>query len=125
MSVKSVFGIDGFEVTVQALVTGIVFFWIAAVNSGQDAVIGCSIAGVASLVLLAVRRRFALRRQGAAGLTTGEVAAERLAELEQRVADLEAGLIHLGELEERLDFTERMLAQGSAERQAIPRGGQP
>ncbi len=51
--------------------------------------------------------------------------AERLAELEQRLGDLEAGQSRVAELEERLDFTERMLAQASAERPAIGRGGQP
>ena len=71
MSVKSVFGLDGFDLSVHVVVTGIMFFWIAATNHAQDAIIGCSIAGVASLVLLAVRRRFALRRQSSAGLTTG------------------------------------------------------
>lgn len=44
------------------------------------------------------------------GLSTGEMAAERVAGLEQRV----------GELEERLDFAERMLAQGTGERAALP-----
>jgi hypothetical protein len=122
VSIKSTFGLDGFDLSVHVAITGIVFFWIAAVNSQQDAIIGCSIAGCASLVLLAVRRRFALRRQGAGGLTTGEVVVERIAELEQRVADLEAVHTRVAELEERLDFAERLLAQGSAERQALPRG---
>jgi len=125
VSIKSTFGLDGFDLAIQGAVTVILGFWIAATNRREDAIIGCSMASTASLVLLAVRRRFALRRQSAPGLTTGEVAAERLAELEQRVADLEAVHLHVAELEERLDFAERMLAQGSAERQAIGRGGQP
>ena len=125
MSIKSVFGLDGVDLGIHAAVTGILLFWIAAVNRQEDAIIGCSMATTASLVLLAVRRRFALRRHGSAGLTTGEVAAERLAELELRVADLEAAQARVVELEERLDFAERMLAQSSAERQAIEGGGRP
>jgi Tfp pilus assembly protein PilO len=35
----------------------------------------------------------------------------RLAELEARIVELEQGQAHLAELEERLDFTERLLAQ--------------
>jgi hypothetical protein len=35
----------------------------------------------------------------------------RLAELEARLAELEQGQAHLAELEERLDFAERLLAQ--------------
>ena len=38
-------------------------------------------------------------------------AEDRLAELEARVAELEQGQRHVAELEERLDFAERMLAQ--------------
>jgi len=44
------------------------------------------------------------------GLTTGEMTAERVAHLEAR----------LGELEERLDFAERLISQGSGERAALP-----
>ncbi|MBM4188599.1 MAG: hypothetical protein FJ206_14945 [Gemmatimonadetes bacterium] len=50
----------------------------------------------------AVARRLAGGKQDPkTGLSTGEMAAERVAQLEQRVH----------ELEERLDFAERMLAQ--------------
>lgn len=58
----------------------------------------------------AVARRLAGDRQDPkTGLSTGEMAAERVALLEDRVR----------ELEERLDFAERMLAQGTGER-ALP-----
>jgi len=59
----------------------------------------------------ALRRAIALRSSARAGLTTGEMEAERIAELEQRVADLEAGQAHVADLAERLDFAERLLAQ--------------
>jgi hypothetical protein len=38
----------------------------------------------------------------------------RVAQLEQRVADLEAGQTRLAELEERLDFAERLLVRPDA-----------
>lgn len=43
------------------------------------------------------------KKDGTTGLSTGEMAAERVAQLEQRVE----------EMEERLDFAERMLAQST------------
>lgn len=45
----------------------------------------------------------------ATGLTTGEMMAERMAALEDRIAELEG---ERAQLEERLDFAERMLSQG-------------
>lgn len=52
------------------------------------------------------------RRRASAGLTTGQMLAQRQAELERREADVDAVHARLAELEERLDFSERMLAQG-------------
>ena len=124
MSLRSTLGLDGFDLAIHGLVTGILMFWIAATNRQEDAIIGCSMAAISSLVVLAIRRRFALRRMERVGtLNTGEMTAERLVELEQRVVDLEAAQGRVAELEERLDFAERMLAQTSAERVALPRGG--
>jgi len=49
-------------------------------------------------------------------------AAERLEQLEAKVAELEQGQQRVAELEERLDFAERLLArQNEAERLAPPR----
>lgn len=45
------------------------------------------------------------------GLTTGEMAAQRLAAMEARLAELEGVAAHVDEIEERLDFAERMLTQ--------------
>ena len=55
----------------------------------------------------------------ATGLTTGEMTAERVAALEDRIAELEA---ERGQLEERLDFAERMLARGGEETRAVGPG---
>ena len=51
------------------------------------------------------------------GLTTGEMTAERVAALEDRIAELEG---ERGQLEERLDFAERMLTQGKEARALEP-----
>ncbi|HET9275792.1 MAG TPA: hypothetical protein VFN96_06975 [Gemmatimonadales bacterium] len=68
------------------------------------------LAGVAGVLLY---RR--LRRDpGRAGITTGEMNAERLAEVESRLDQLEAVQARVAELEERLDFAERLLARGEA-----------
>lgn len=45
------------------------------------------------------------------GLTTGEVQLARIEELEMRVAELEGSHARLAELEERMDFSERILAR--------------
>ncbi len=119
MSIKSAFGLDGVDLGIHVLVTGVILFWISAVNSSRDATIGCSVATVSSLVLLDIRRRLALRRIERRGLTTGEMAAERIAELEQRLAELEGAMGRVAELEERVDFAERLLAQSSAEQRAL------
>jgi hypothetical protein len=57
-----------------------------------------------------IGRRLSGRRGDAGpGLSTGEMAAERIADLEARVAELEAAQARMLELEERLDFAERLL----------------
>jgi len=55
----------------------------------------------------------------ATGLTTGEMTAERVAALEERIAELEADRV---QLEERLDFAERMLTRGVEETRAVGPG---
>lgn len=66
------------------------------------------IAGVA-LVLFPIARAMARRIEGGRG-GAGELAPQ-LEELRERVRDLEAVQHRVLELEERLDFTERLLAQ--------------
>ena len=57
-------------------------------------------------------------RESECGLTTGELTAELMAALDDRIAEFEA---ERGQLEVRLDFAERMLARGAVE----PRGVGP
>lgn len=47
------------------------------------------------------------------GLTTGEMHAERLAEAEARLDQLEVAHARMNELEERLEFAERLLGSAS------------
>ena len=114
-------GLDAFDLLVHVSLTIMVLFFIAM--SGGPEEMFPVITG-ASLLVLAIRRRIALKSGGAtAGLTTGEMAAERIAELEQRVAELEAAQGEVQELAERLDFAERLLAQKGRDAAQIGPGG--
>ena len=67
--------------------------------------------GVGAPGYLYVRRLIRLARgEIAPGLSTGQMEAERIADLEQRVAELEGLATRMMEVEERMDFTERLLA---------------
>jgi hypothetical protein len=106
-------GLDGVDLAVHAAVTGL---GVAIVN----VMFGPTIATVltfkilaGSLVLFAWRRHRSLRRRAAdpvVGLTSGEMTAQRFEEMEQRLGELEAAQAKVLELEERLDFAERILA---------------
>ena len=62
---------------------------------------------------LGARISGAKARRPGDGLTTGEMAAERLSALEDRIAELE---LERAQLEERLEFAERILTRGEADR---------
>ncbi len=109
---KRYLGIDLVDLVIQAGITGMMMA-VVEISNGPDEALPAIVA--ASLVVLALRRRRAFQREGV-GLTTGQMAAARIEELEERVAQLEAGDARVAELEERVDFAERLLAQGSGER---------
>ena len=114
-------GLDAFDLLVHVSLTIMVVFFVA-MSGGPEEMLPV-ITG-ASLLVLAVRRRIALKSGSAtAGLTTGEMAAERIAELEDRVAELEAAQQEVAELAERLDFAERLLAQKGRDTAQIGPGG--
>src|SRR6185369_5356917 len=70
-----------------------------------------ALVGVAGLVVLAVRRRVALAAMEKRGEISGEPSgAYRLADVEGRLAELETLHARVAELEERVDFSERLLA---------------
>jgi hypothetical protein len=74
-----------------------------------------------SAVVFAIRRHFGLKKLQDEP-QPGELAAERIAELEIRVAELELAQDRLALLEERMDFSERLLVQ---ERNAAMLGKPP
>ncbi|MGE5926553.1 MAG: hypothetical protein ACM357_04315 [Gemmatimonadota bacterium] len=103
MSLKSRFGLDGFDLFVHLVVTACIFFAMA-ISGAEEELFGVV---AISLIVLAIRRRQALRRSGG---EPAEVDA-RIDFLEQRVAELEGGHERMMELEERLDFAERLLTR--------------
>lgn len=80
-----------------------------------------TVLGVIRPIGLAVARRIASKGapDSATGVTTGEMTAERMAALEERINELES---ERNSLEERLDFAERMLSQGPSEQRAVTPG---
>ncbi|MEO8201182.1 MAG: hypothetical protein ABI679_11720 [Gemmatimonadota bacterium] len=62
-----------------------------------------------SLVVLGIRRRLAIR--GKTVSMSGEYSAERIGDLEERLRDIDSLQDRVLELEERLDFAERLLAR--------------
>ena len=115
-------GIDGFDVVLHVVVTAMVMIGVEELTHEDGLMF---LAGAASMVLLGVRRKLALRSSPRTGLSTGEVAALRLEDVEQRLTDLEAAQARVLELEERLDFTERMLARSTGERALVDGKGAP
>jgi hypothetical protein len=120
-------GLDFFDLAVQVVLTGMAMgFTDSVMPRGQGTESVLFLVAGSSVALLAWRRRRGLRQLASdpsVGLSTGQMAAARLEELEARVAELETNEARLLELEERLDFTERMLAQGTGER-ALPANGE-
>ncbi len=99
-------GLDWFDLFIHAGVTA-ALMGIVGVTNGPEAFFP-GLIGI-SLLVLAGRRHLALRHGERAGLTTGEMTAERLEEVEFRLAELETAQARVAELEERLEFAERML----------------
>lgn len=112
---RKLFGIDLFEVVIQAVIT---IALIAATDNfpgpeGEAMAIGVA---VSSLLLLAWRRRRAMAAE-----PESDGAGERVEDLEYRVAELENAQGRVLELEERLDFAERLLARQRAS-ESLPEG---
>ena len=76
--------------------------------------IGMMLVGVVLILRGPVGRALSRRIDGTAGQPEGLSSAEA-EELRHRVAELEQQQMRLQELEERLDFAERLLAQGRTE----------
>jgi hypothetical protein len=117
---RQVLGLDAVDLIIHIGVT-LALMGFVGVSDGPEELYPV-LTGV-SLLVLGVRRSIALRNSERRGLTTGEMTAERIAELEQRMLDLEAAQGRVAELEERLDFTERLLAQAAMEHRPLGPGG--
>jgi len=110
--IRKTVGLDGVDIVIQFAVTGFLMI-VAGSVSMQNPEGLVALVGAVSMVILGVRRQRALKHgpQVGIGEVTGEVMTDRLAELEARLGEVEQGEMRLHELEERLDFAERLLAQ--------------
>lgn len=107
---KKYFGIDFIDFLIQFGVTIGAAVGASAMEQANDE-IPVAMVFTTSLLVLAWRRSKALKERALAPVTTGEVQLDRLNYLEDRVNELEQVQHRVMELEERLDFTERLLAQ--------------
>lgn len=109
---------DTFDLSVHLLVT---FFAMMVLGPGLELepFIALAIVPLVSLLILAWRRRRGLATMPPE--STGELDAARVYELEARLAELEVLQERFLELEERVDFAERLLARG-AEAQKLAKG---
>lgn len=82
-------------------------------NSASIAMIVIVALIAATLILWPLVRAFARRLEGKSAADPALIG--EIEELRSRVNELEAGQGRMAELEERLDFTERMLVQGRAD----------
>jgi hypothetical protein len=100
--------LDWFDLLIHAGITAAATGLLARFVGPPDE--GAAVATViaVSLGLLAWRRHWALKRRD---LTGDPGTTERLEELEARMADFDRVQARLLELEERLDFAERVLVQ--------------
>ncbi len=108
--IKKYLGIDFIDLLIQLGITFGVAVALSAVARPDDE-IAVSLVMVTSLVVLGLRRARAMKRQDQGAMTTGEAQLDRLNYLEERMVELEQAQGRMLELEERLDFTERLLAQ--------------
>ncbi len=117
--VKRYLGIDLFDLVLHAAITGCALGFMAVSRAPVEMF---PVTTGASLLLLGLRRNFALKKRGLVGVTSGEMTAVRLEEVEQRLSELEAREARVAELEERLDFAERLLAKQDDSRKLIGEG---
>jgi hypothetical protein len=112
---RKLFGIDLFEVVIQAVVT-IALIAIAGDLPGRTGEFIGTAVGISSLLFLAWRRKRAMRAE-----PDMDQPGERMEDLEYRVAELENAQQRVLELEERLDFAERLLARQRTQ-ESLPEG---
>jgi hypothetical protein len=106
--IKRAIGLDWFDLLVHVGITFAIGVIVLEMANGPDADSAVAVVVAASLGLLACRRSRALKRRESLDSVSDS---DRVAELENRVYQLEQGQSRMMELEERLDFAERMLVQ--------------
>lgn len=110
MSGRTKLGLDWIDLLIHIGAT--IFMMIVAGSVGDEMVDGpptealIGLVGAVSLILLAIRRQRAL-----AAAPPDDTGAARIDYIEDRLAALEHGQERIFELEERLEFAERLLAQ--------------
>jgi hypothetical protein len=114
--IKRYLGIDLVDLALHAGITACAIGFMAVSHAPVEMF---PVTVGSSLVILGLRRRFALKKRAEMGVTSGEMTAVRLEEIEQRLADLEAREARVAELEERLDFAERVLAKPDESRKFL------
>lgn len=107
--IRRTFGLDGVDLLIHAGVTFAIMLVGSAIWQGEQSEIMLATVSGLSLVALGIRRQRAMRH--APPLPSGEYTAERIAELDARMSDLEHAQGRILELEERLDFAERLLSK--------------
>jgi hypothetical protein len=105
MSLREWLGLDWFDLAVHVALTAVAGVIVTSLWHGSDGDLAVTTVLGASVVVLAVRRQRGLRALG-----EGPFGSERLADVENRLDVLEQRLEGVAELEERLDFAERLLA---------------
>ena len=102
-------GLDWFDVGIHGFVTICLAVAMASPSGANEEVVIPLVFG-SSAVVFAIRRKLALRRLPPA-LAPGEVEAARLDDVEQRLAEVDLLEARVAELENRVEFSERLLAQ--------------
>ncbi len=112
--IKRWLGLDVVDVIIQL---GVTFSLMGAVAASDGPVEVQPLILAASLAVLGIRRALAVRH---VSTSSGEFTAERLGEVEERLRDFEVLQSRVLELEERLDFAERLLARPQESPDRIP-----
>lgn len=103
-------GIDVVDLAIHVFVTICLGVVMVEASPGPDEEVALAMLFAGSAVLFAIRRHFGLKKLRDEP-QPGDLTAERLTELELRVAELELGQDRMAQLEERMDFSERLLVQ--------------
>ena len=107
---KRFFGVDLFDTLVHV---GVTFAMLAVVEANDHRPEPMIAIGIVSTVIFSVRRYFGLKRLASRGEVSGETTTgvHRRLDTEDRLQELEGLYTRVAELEERVDFAERLLAQ--------------